>query len=117
MIHEEVNPFLAIQQQNYSVLFNLDVSGSMAGNKWRNVCQAVQRFTNFLGENDLIAAMVFNHEAKLLSTMNANDPLFKRQQVYRPPSPQVNYQVVRVQNVQNNSNSSNSYRDNNSNRS
>ena len=72
-----------MQQQNYSVLFNLDVSGSMIGNKWENVCQAVARFTSFLGQNDLIAAMVFNHEAKLLASMSANDPLFKKE-AFRP---------------------------------
>lgn len=72
----------------------------MSGNKWRSVCQSVARFANFLGENDLIAAMVFNHEAKLLASMSPNDPLFKKQEVYRPPPPpppQVNYQVVRAQ--------------------
>lgn len=72
-----------MQQQNYSVLFNLDVSGSMSGNKWYSVCQAVARFTDFLGANDLISAMVFNHEAKLLASMSANDPLFKKE-AFRP---------------------------------
>jgi hypothetical protein len=61
MIHEEINPFLALQRQNYAVMFNLDVSGSMSGQKWNSVCQSVARFTNFLSEGDIIAAMVFNH--------------------------------------------------------
>lgn len=71
-------------------MFNLDVSGSMSGSKWNSVCQSVSRFTNFLGETDLIAAMVFNSEVKLLATMSVNDPLFKKPQVqqYRAPSPQ-----------------------------
>lgn len=56
-----------MQQQNYCVLFNLDVSGSMIGNKWYSVCQAVARFTNFLGQNDLISAMVFNDQPILLA--------------------------------------------------
>jgi len=75
----------------------------MSGPKWKSVCQSVQRFTNFLGENDLISAMVFNGEAKLLSTMSANDPLFRRPALQnRPPSPRVNnYQVVRVVNNSN----------------
>ncbi len=72
-IHEEVNPFLKLQIQNYAVLFNLDVSGSMAGQKWRNVCTSVDRFVGNLGENDLICSMVFNHEVKLLVSMDAND--------------------------------------------
>jgi hypothetical protein len=83
-------------------MFNLDVSGSMSGQKWAGVCQSVARFTNFLGENDIIAAMVFNHEAKLLANMSTNDELFKKarqpppqQRVYSPqqyyPPPQQYY--------------------------
>ncbi len=93
MVHEEVNPFLAIQRQNYAVMFNLDVSGSMSGIKWNSVCQSVARFTNFLGEGDIIAAMVFNHEAKLLVKMSANDELFGR----RAQSPPRQYQVQQQQ--------------------
>jgi hypothetical protein len=91
-------------QQNYAVMFNLDVSGSMSGSKWSSVCQSVARFNNFLGENDIIAAMVFNHEAKLLSTMSQNDELFKRQPVYRPPSPVNHYPVRTYTNNANNGN-------------
>jgi len=49
LIHEEVNPFIALKLNNYAVLFNLDVSGSMSGQKWKNVCTSVDRFAGFLG--------------------------------------------------------------------
>jgi uncharacterized protein YegL len=49
LVREEINPFLAIQQQSYAVMLNLDVSGSMSGHKWNSVCQSVARFTNYLG--------------------------------------------------------------------
>ena len=51
----------------------------------------IARFTDFLGANDLISAMVFNHEAKLLASMNANDPLFKREAFRPQPTIVVNY--------------------------
>jgi hypothetical protein len=57
----------------------------MSGQKWRSVCQSVQRFAEFLGENDLISAMVFNEEAKLLSSMNPNDLLFRKKPIHLPP--------------------------------
>lgn len=77
-LQENVSPVLSLQMQNFAVLLNLDVSGSMAGQKWRSVCQSVDKFTDFLGERDLIAAMVFNHEAKLLSKLESDDDLFKQ---------------------------------------
>ena len=89
LVRDEINPFLHIEQQSFAVLFNLDVSGSMSGQKWSSVVQSVSRFTNFLGDNDIIAAMVFNHEAKLLANMSPNDELFpKRLPPPRQYSPQ-----------------------------
>jgi hypothetical protein len=61
----------------------------MSGQKWRSVCQSVQRFANFLGENDLISAMVFNGEAKLLASLSAKDPLFRKKPIQLPPIVQV----------------------------
>lgn len=48
----------------------------MSGPKWRRVCQSVDQFADFLGSGDLLAAMVFNHETKMLSKMKNNDNLF-----------------------------------------
>jgi hypothetical protein len=52
----------------------------------------VDRFVGFLGENDLIAAMVFNQEVKLLAKMSANDPLFSgtQEKTVSPPPRVVN---------------------------
>jgi hypothetical protein len=69
---------LQLKVQNFAVLLNLDVSGSMAGQKWRSVCSSVDKFVDFLGENDLVSALVFNHETKMLSKMGADDKLFER---------------------------------------
>ena len=68
---------LQLQVQKFAVLLNLDVSGSMAGQKWKSVCRSVDRFADFLGEGDLLAAMLFNHQSKLLSKMESEDVLFK----------------------------------------
>lgn len=37
----------------------------------------MDRFSDFLGERDLLAAMVFNNQSKLLSKMEEDDDLFK----------------------------------------
>ena len=80
-LQEKVSPVLSLQLQNFAVLLNLDVSASMSGPKWRSVCQSVDRFVDFLGPRDLIAAMVFNHESTLLAKMTGDEALF------RPPQP------------------------------
>ena len=49
----------------------------MAGQKWTSVCQSVDNFSRQLSENDLIAAMLFNHEVKLLAKMDPRDELFQ----------------------------------------
>ena len=36
----------------------------------------MNQFADFLGSGDLLAAMVFNHETKMLSKMKNNDNLF-----------------------------------------
>ena len=68
---------LSLQRQKFGILLNLDVSSSMSGAKWRRVCQSVDQFADFLGDGDLIAGMVFNHETQLLSKMDSDDKLFK----------------------------------------
>ena len=62
-------------------MFNLDVSGSMFGQNWNSVCSSVNKFVAKLGDGDLISGIVFNNEAKLISSMSHNDPLF-----YKPRS-------------------------------
>lgn len=79
LLHKEVKPCLQVSVKNFAVMFNLDVSGSMSGNKWSNVCSSVDSFVNKLGDSDFVSGLVFNHEVKLISNMQANDPLFKNE--------------------------------------
>ena len=76
LMQQQVNPVLSLQRQKFGILLNLDVSSSMYGQKWRRVCQSVDQFADFLGSGDLLAAMVFNHETKMLSKMDSDDNLF-----------------------------------------
>jgi len=66
-VHEEYQPYLAVKKQKFAVLFNLDMSGSMAGSKWNQVCQSVDKFVRFLGEGDLVAGVVFNDKIDILT--------------------------------------------------
>lgn len=61
LIHREVKPCLQVSVKNFAVMFNLDVSGSMSGNKWNNVCNSVDTFVSKLGGSDFISGLVFNH--------------------------------------------------------
>lgn len=77
-VRREVNPVLQVRVKNFAVMFNLDVSGSMSGNKWSNVCSSVGTFISKLGESDLVSGLVFNNEVKLLSNIKEDDKLFQR---------------------------------------
>ncbi len=48
------------------MLFNLDISGSMDGKRWNNVCKSVESLIETLGDGDFVAGLVFNDESKLL---------------------------------------------------
>ena len=85
IVRNQDNPYLQLTVQNYAILFNLDVSGSMAGSKWNSVCQSVDTFVDKLGDRDLIAAMVFNNKVQLLSKMTEDDELLRN---LRRPSQQ-----------------------------
>jgi len=63
-------------------MFNLDVSGSMLGNKWNSVCSSVNAFISKLGDSDLVSGVVFNDQSKILNKMSENDPLFTRPRSY-----------------------------------
>lgn len=90
-------PVLQLKMQNYAVLFNLDVSGSMSGQKWKSVCESVDGFIDFLGEDDLVSALVFNDETKQLSKMSASDKLFEQQQSKQQGQMTMTYQGKSVQ--------------------
>jgi len=63
---EQVQKTVTVTQNNYAILFNLDMSGSMAGNRWTSVCNSVQKFASNLTNVDFIAGMVFSDQVKLL---------------------------------------------------
>ena len=92
-----VKPVISLKVQNYAVLFNLDVSGSMAGQKWKSVCQSVENFIDFLGEDDLVSALVFNDETKMLSKMTADDKLFEQQEQQAKQQMVMTYQGRKVE--------------------
>ena len=64
--------------KNFAVMFNLDVSGSMSGSKWTNVCKSVSTFISKLGGSDLVSGLVFNDQVKMLSSIKEDDKLFAR---------------------------------------
>jgi hypothetical protein len=65
-MNEEVKPYLHMAETFYTVLFNLDMSGSMEGQKWDKLCAGTEYFVSQLGEDDFVGGMVFNHECILL---------------------------------------------------
>lgn len=71
-IQQQIDPVLLIEQQQFVVLFTLDMSGSMSGDKWRQVCESVGKIIDYLGDEDLIGCVVFNENAKVLLAENRN---------------------------------------------
>lgn len=59
-----------VSRENYVVLFNCDMSGSMSGNRWSRVCTSVERFLNFMAPTDLVAGLAFNNNVVLLTAPN-----------------------------------------------
>jgi uncharacterized sporulation protein YeaH/YhbH (DUF444 family) len=54
------------QAENYAVLFTLDISGSMSGHKWEVTRHATVDFIRYLGNNDVVSAIVFNDHPHLV---------------------------------------------------
>jgi hypothetical protein len=78
LVKKQVNPYLQLSVKNFAIMFNLDVSGSMDGNKWTSVCSSVSNFIEKLGDTDLISGLVFNDEVKLLTKISEDDKIFAR---------------------------------------
>ena len=81
-IQDEVNPILQVEALSYAIQFNIDISGSMSGSKWRSVCDSVDNLVSYLGPNDLIAGMVFNDKVIFLD-IEPNQGMTQR---INPPS-------------------------------
>lgn len=85
-LQEKIDPVLLIEKQQFVVLFTLDISGSMSGMKWVQVCESVEKIINYLEEDDLIGCVVFNDKIDVLLSekekvgrhfdysINANEP-------------------------------------------
>lgn len=78
LVKKEVNPYLKFTVKNFAIMLNLDVSGSMDGKKWTSVCSSVTNFMAKLGNSDLVSALVFNDEVKLLTKISEDDKVFAR---------------------------------------
>ena len=78
LVKKEVNPYLKFSVKNFAIMLNLDVSGSMDGKKWTSVCSSVTNFMAKLGNSDLVSALVFNDEVKLLTKISEDDKVFAR---------------------------------------
>lgn len=57
-----------VSRENYVVLFNCDMSGSMSGSRWSRVCASVERFLDFMSPTDLVAGLAFNNNVVLLTS-------------------------------------------------
>jgi Mg-chelatase subunit ChlD len=58
--HEEVQVQIQATKNRYLIMFTIDGSGSMAGSKWKQICNAIENFIGKLGDDDLVSAIVFN---------------------------------------------------------
>jgi len=59
------------------VLFTLDISGSMAGHKWDVTRHAVVDFLRYLGDYDIVSAIVFNDYPHLVMHWNTRQNQMK----------------------------------------
>ena len=66
-VQKKYTPVLTLKKQKYVVLFNLDASGSMSGTRWKRVCESVRKFTDYLGDGDLVGGIIFNDKVKIIS--------------------------------------------------
>ena len=66
---------IGVKKERYVVLFTLDKSFSMKGQKWKKLCQGVEIFMKGLDDNDLVGCTLFNNNVIILSNeiQNEND--------------------------------------------
>lgn len=57
---------LRASRRKYMVLLTLDVSGSMAGGRWRRVVEAVTIFFRSMTDDDIFSVILFNNEIRCL---------------------------------------------------
>lgn len=76
-VQERVDAVISVEKQRFCCLFTLDMSSSMSGTPWTQVCESVSEFVRTLGNEDLVGAVVFNTNPSLV--------LSQSQQVSRDP--------------------------------
>lgn len=62
LVQQRARSVLAISRNNFAVLFNLDISGSMSGQRWARVKSSVRSFMGGLSHSDLVSCVCFNGE-------------------------------------------------------
>ncbi|KAL4491456.1 hypothetical protein ABPG72_008112 [Tetrahymena utriculariae] len=65
-VQQEEHRVLELQVKKFIVVFNLDISGSMAGSRWRQVCDCVSKFTDSLTEHDFASVILFNDQIQIV---------------------------------------------------
>lgn len=78
ILQQKSNPYLQLSVKHFAVMFNLDVSGSMSGNKWSAVCSSVNNFISKMGQTDLVSGLVFNDKVQLISNLKEGDELLPK---------------------------------------
>jgi len=64
---QETGLHLQLKERKYALWFNLDISGSMSGQRWRNTKVAVQKLLAKLTPEDMFGAAVFNDEVQVIT--------------------------------------------------
>ena len=67
-------PVLNIVRKNFAVLLNLDISGSMNGQRFNQLKNSVSMFLNQLEGNDLASCLVFNERVQILNRIPVKQP-------------------------------------------
>ena len=57
---------MTFKHQKYCVLFTLDTSGSMRGQRWTKLCLAIKLFCSKLKKSDLFGCQLFSNEVRTL---------------------------------------------------
>ena len=57
---------MTFKHQKYCVLFTLDTSGSMAGERWKKLCLAIKLFCTKLKASDIFGCQLFSDDVKQL---------------------------------------------------
>mmetsp|Transcript_86676 Transcript_86676/g.106343 ORF Transcript_86676/g.106343 Transcript_86676/m.106343 type:complete len:320 (+) Transcript_86676:75-1034(+) len=58
---------MKLEHQKYCVLFTLDTSSSMSGQKWKKLCLSILLFCKKLNKTDLFACQLFSNDVRTLT--------------------------------------------------